>query len=88
MPITVFAVLLAVCAVASLAAAIWLLLHLQAVAAAFRGTADVVPGRRAPKTSKGAVWTALIIFNAGWIACILIWVFVMSGAGNEVGTPV
>lgn len=88
MPITAFAVLLVICAVASLIAAIWLLLHLPALAHLFRGTADVVPGRRPPNASRAAVWTALIIFNVGWIASILIWVFVMSGAANELGTAV
>jgi len=35
------------------------------------------PGKR--RATPAAVWTALIIFNAGWIACIVIWIFVLGG---------
>ena len=87
MPLWIFSVLLLACAAASLIAGIWLILHFPAVAKLFRRERDMVPGRRPPTASRGAMLTALVIFNAGWIASILIWVFAMSGAANEVGTP-
>ena len=86
MPLWFLPALIALFAVISLAAGIWLLLHLRDVARVFRGDrpGEMVrgPGRRT--ASSAAVWTALVIFNAGWIACIVIWIFVLSGEANTV----
>ena len=86
MPLWFLPALIAIFAIASLAAGIWLLLHLRDVARVFRGdqVGEMVrgPGRRG--ATSAAVWTALIVFNAGWIACIVIWIFVLGGAANTV----
>ncbi|PEQ11422.1 hypothetical protein B2G71_17485 [Novosphingobium sp. PC22D] len=57
----------------TLVAGIWLALHLTALADTFRGRADVVPARALPRTSRARVYTALALFNVGWIASIVIW---------------
>ena len=84
MPLWFLPALLALFAVVSFAAGIWLLLHLRDVARVFRGDRDGEmvrgPGRR--RASPAAVWTALLAFNIGWIACIIIWIFVMGGDAN------
>lgn len=84
MPLWFFPALIAVFAVISLVAGIWLLLHLRDVARVFRGEepGEIVrgPGPRRAKTS--LVWTAIIIFNVGWITCVAIWIFVMGGEAN------
>lgn len=84
MPLWFLPALLALFAVVSMVAGIWLLLHLRDVARVFRGDGEGEmvrgPGRR--RASPGAVWTALLVFNIGWIACILIWIFVMGGDAN------
>ena len=76
--------IMAIFVIATLASGIWLLLNLDAVARLFRGVGDVVatPGRRT--ASRGRTWLMLAIFNIGWIACVLIWVYVMSGDANQV----
>ena len=84
MPIWFFPALLALCAVVTLAAGIWLLLHAQAVAVLFRGHADIVPAPRKAKASRRAVWLALALFNLGWIASIAIWTLAISGEANDV----
>lgn len=86
MPLWFLPALIALFAVVSLAAGIWLLLHLRDVARVFRGNrpGDMVtgPGRR--HATSTAVWAALVIFNAGWIVCLVIWVFVIGGEANSV----
>ena len=86
MPLWFLPALIALFAIASLAAGIWLLLHLRDVARVFKGdqVGEMVrgPGRR--RATSAAVWTALIVFNAGWIACIVIWIFVLGGEANTV----
>ena len=84
MPIWFFPALLALSAIVALGAGIWLLIHAQAVATLFRKHGDVVPAPRAPRASKGAVLTALLLFNAGWIASVAIWSFAISGEANDV----
>ena len=83
MPIWFFPALLALCAVIALAAGIWLLLHLQALATLVRGHADVVPAPTQPRASRRSVWLALAIFNLGWLACVAIWTFAISGEAND-----
>ena len=86
MPLWFFPALIGVLSIVSLVAGIWLLLHLRDVAAVFSGSksSDLVrgPGRR--RASRSAVWTAIIVFNAGWIAAVVIWLFLMSGDANLV----
>lgn len=87
MPLWFFPVLLVVCAITSLVAALWLLIHLQDVARVFRNTGanELVPQPAAPRTaSKRSIWLAILLFNAGWIACLAIWVLVISGDANAI----
>ena len=73
MDITLTASLLALLAVASMGAGIWLLLHLNALTAAFRGNADLVASPRQPRASRTQVFAALAVFNIGWIGSLVIW---------------
>lgn len=85
MPLWFFPALLALFAVVSLAAAVWLLLHMNSVARVFRKHGDIVPGRRTRgEASRMAVYLALFVFNAGWISCVIIWIFAISGDLNRV----
>lgn len=84
MPIWFFPALLALSAVVSIAAGIWLLLHAQAVAVLFRDRGDVVPGPSRSRASRRSVILALILFNLGWVASVAIWSYAISGQANEV----
>lgn len=85
MPLWLFPVLMALFAILSLATGIWLLLHLPDLARVFRGdrTGEIVPGPARRRASRSAVWLALILFNVGWLACLLIWVLVIGGDANQ-----
>ncbi|WP_237700737.1 hypothetical protein [Citromicrobium sp. JLT1363] len=78
MPLWLFPTLMGALATISLVAGIWLLLHLPDVARIFRGRRNGEFVRSSGKkfASPGAVWLALILFNGGWIACVVLWVFV------------
>jgi hypothetical protein len=41
-----------------------------------------VPAPRRPPVSRAQTWLMLAIFNTAWIACILIWIYVISGDAN------
>lgn len=85
MPLWFFSALMAMLAVLSLASGVWLLLHLYDVARVFRGDqpGEIVRGPGLRQASKSAVWTALVLFNLGWIACIAIWIFVIGGDADD-----
>ena len=85
MPLWFFPALIGVLSILSLVAGIWLLLHLRDVAAVFARHSDEIargPGRR--RASSGAVWWAIILFNAGWIGALVVWLFVMGGDANVI----
>lgn len=86
MPLWFLPALIALFAVVSLVAGLWLLLHLRDVVRVFRGDrlGELVrgPGRR--RATPAAVWAAILLFNGGWISCIIIWVFVLTGEANSV----
>jgi len=86
MPLWFFPALMGLFAIISLAAGIWLLLHLQDVARTFRGTheGEMIPGKGPRRASRAQVWLGIAIFNAGWLTCLLIWIFAIGGAANEV----
>ncbi|WP_126174049.1 hypothetical protein [Altericroceibacterium xinjiangense] len=75
MPLWLYAALLGLCAVTTLIAGIWLLLHLRDVARMFRRHEEITPGPGPRRASSGAVWVALALFNAGWIGAVVLWVF-------------
>ncbi|HEV7314055.1 hypothetical protein [Sphingopyxis sp.] len=86
MPLWFFPSLMGILATLSLLAAIWLVIHLRDVASLFSSdtSSDIVrgPGRR--RASRARVWFVLFIFNTGWIASLLIWIFVIGGYANAV----
>lgn len=84
MPLWFLPALIALFAIVSLVAGIWLLLHLRDVARVFRGdrAGEMVRGPGKRRASSTAVWTMLMLFNAAWVACIVIWVFVLRGEAH------
>lgn len=85
LPLWFFPALLGLCAFISLAAGTWLVLHMQDVVRIFSGKHpgnNVPEGPRRP-IGRTQVWWALILFNAGWVTCVLILVFAMSGEANQ-----
>lgn len=85
MPLWFFPALIGVLATSSLIAGIWLFLHLRDIAALFSNRSNQIvrgPGKR--HASRTRVLFALFIFNAGWIASLLIWIFVIGGDANAV----
>ena len=84
MPLWTASLIMATFIVATLASGIWLLLYLDAVARLFAGKADVVPAPGKRTAPRSRVWLMLAIFNIGWIACILIGIYVMSGDANTI----
>ena len=65
MPLWLFPTLVAVSVIVTLAAGIWLLLHLVAFARTFAGTADIVPSPKPARASRRAVRFALAAFGLG-----------------------
>ena len=53
--------------IACLVSGIWLLIHLTALTAMFRGKADIVASPRRPRASRAAVTTAVAIFGGSLI---------------------
>lgn len=86
MPLWFFPALIGLCATISLLAGIWLLLHLRDVIGLFSAdpSNDLARGPGRKQASRGMVWLAILIFNAGWIASLLIWIFVIGGEANAV----
>lgn len=85
MPLWFFPALLGLLAIVSLIAGIWLLLHLRDVAGLFSNSSnELVRGPGQKRASRGTVWLAIAVFNAGWIAAVLLWIFVMGGDANLV----
>lgn len=86
MPLWFFPALMGLLATVSLIAGIWLLLHLRDVAGVFsgHGQGEMVRGPGKRRASKSRIWLAIVVFNAGWIACLLIWIFVIGGDANAV----
>lgn len=86
MPLWFFPALIGLSATVSLIAGIWLLLHLRDVIGLFSGNPanDLVRGPGKKQVSRGAIWLAIVLFNAGWIVSLLIWIFVIGGDANAV----
>jgi hypothetical protein len=84
MPLWSINLLLAICAVGALIAGIWLVVHFNAVAALVAGKGDMVASGVPPRVSRRKTILMLIVFNLGWMAAIGIWIFVITGAANQV----
>ena len=84
MPLWVANLIMAFFTIAALGLGIWLLLHIDAIARLFAGKGDMVaaPGKRS--ASRGQTVAMLVLFNLAWIACVLIWIYVIGGEANEV----
>ncbi len=65
---------------AAMLAAIWLLLHLNALTALFAGHADIVASPSAPRATRAQVYAALAVFNLGWIGSLAIWLTVIAAS--------
>ncbi len=79
------ALVLVACAVVSLAAGVWLIVHGASVAAVFRKRPEIAGPRRATQP-KGRVWAALALFNLGWLAAAGIWtasILLVNNAAKE-----
>lgn len=86
MPLWFFPFLIGILATFSLIAGIWLVLHLRDLIGLFSDDTsnDIVRGPGKRRASREQVWLVLLIFNAGWIASLLIWIFVIEGYANAV----
>lgn len=86
MPLWFFPFLIGILATFSLIAGIWLVLHLRDLVGLFSDDTsnDIVRGPGKRRASGARVWLVLLIFNAGWIASLLIWIFVIEGYANAV----
>lgn len=83
MPLWLFPTLLAISALVTLIAGIWLLLHLTALAKDVAGNADVVPSPARPRASHGKVRLMLVTFVVATLATLVILVLVVSGVAND-----
>jgi hypothetical protein len=82
MPLWIFTAVYGLAIVVTLAAGIWLLLHLTAVARTFAGKADIVPSPKPPRTSRRAVRWAFAAFGAGLALTMTIQILAMTGVAN------
>ena len=82
MPLWLFSAVFAVAILVTLAAGIWLLLHLTALARAAQGNADVVASPKRPRASRRAVRLALAAFAGGLLVTVTMQVLAMTGAAN------
>ena len=82
MPIWLFSAVFAVAVILTLAAGIWLLLHLTALARTAEGNADVVPSPKRPRASPRAVRLALAAFGVGLLATVTMQVLALTGVAN------
>lgn len=64
MPLPTFSIVLSALIIACLLSGIWLSLHLTALAALFKGKADVVPSPKPPRASRKSVVIAVSVFCA------------------------
>ncbi|GAB5349719.1 hypothetical protein [Alteriqipengyuania sp. 357] len=86
MPLWFSGALLGSSATLYLTCGLWLLMHLPDAARIFSTgqSRAFVRGTGRQFASPGAVWFAVLVFNGGWIARVLLWVFAI--AGNTCGT--
>lgn len=83
--ITTYPIVLVLTGLVTLASLGYLLFHARDVVALFaRRDNDLVAGRaRHPGASKGAIWAALIVFNAAWVAMALVWSFTAASRAGD-----
>ena len=84
MPIWLFSTIFAGAVIVTLVAGIWLLLHLTALARTVEGHADVVASPKPPRTSRGTIRFALILFAAALLLTLAMQILAMTGVANLV----
>ncbi len=82
MPLWFFPALLGLSGVVTMAAGIWLLLHLTALARMFAGRADIVPARARPLASRRTLKRMLAAFLGGGLVTLATLTIVVSGLAN------
>ena len=82
MPLWMFTAVYGLAIVVTLAAGIWLLLHLTAVARTFAGTADIVPSPKPARASSRSVRRVLAAFGAGLLLTLTMQILAMTGVAN------
>ena len=82
MPLWLFPTLFAISVIVTLVAAIWLLLHLTAVARTFAGNADIVPSDKPARASRRAVRLATAAFVIGLLSTLTLQVVAFTGVAN------
>jgi hypothetical protein len=83
MPLWLFPTLFAVSVIVTLVAAIWLLLHLTALARTFAGTADIVPSPKPANASRRAVRFVGACFVLGLLTTLTLQILAFTGVANE-----
>ena len=82
MPLWLFSTIFAVAVTVTLAAGIWLLLHLTALARTVAGNADVHPSPKRPRASRRAVRLAAAAFGGGLLLTLAMQVLATVGVAN------
>lgn len=82
MSITLSALIFGISNLIWITAAIWLLLHLTAVASVFRGHADLVPAPVRPRAPRGRVIAVILIFVLGVLASFVPLFFDLLGSSE------
>jgi hypothetical protein len=82
MPLWLYSAAYAAAIVVTLAAGIWLLLHLTAFARTFAGNADIVPSPRRHRASRRAVRVVLAVFGGGLCVSLGMQILAMTGVAN------
>ena len=83
MPLWVIPLIFVFFIVLCLAAGIWLLLHMTAVASVFRGKADLVPSPKSRRATRKQVFIALALFAVGLVGVLAMQVGTMEGVSND-----
>lgn len=82
MPLWLYPAVYAVAIVITMAAGIWLLLHLTAFARTFAGYADIVPSPKRQRASSRMVRLVLAVFGGGLLLVVAMQILAMTGVAN------
>jgi len=82
MPLWIFATVYGLAIVVALAAGIWLLLHLTAVARTFAGKIDIVPSPKPARASRRTVRRVLAAFGGGLAVSMTLQILALTGVAS------
>ena len=82
MSLWIFTAVYGLAILVALAAGIWLLLHLTAVARTFAGKVDIVPSPKPPRASQRTVRRVLAAFGAGLGLTMTLQILALTGVAN------